>query len=126
MPPWSMPTLLNAQIRRGKRRRFSFGIAGVLEFLHFFEAHPRLHPDLGFIQLLLARVDCLDGQMVHSAGNHLFLCLDHSHKLEQSILLLVVVVDGEASEGFGFGAVLGALGFANSAEGGHFGFWQGG
>ncbi|KAH0981402.1 hypothetical protein GBA52_008579 [Prunus armeniaca] len=85
LPPGTMPTFLNTKIGRGKRRRF-ITVTGVLELLHFLKTHPWLHPDFGFVKLLLSGIDCLDRQMVQSASNHLLLRLHHPHKLEQSIL----------------------------------------
>ncbi|KAM1563747.1 hypothetical protein ACFX10_038128 [Malus domestica] len=58
--------------------------------------------------------------MVQSSSNHLLFRLHNPHKFEQGILLVIMLLDGEVSEVFNFGAVLGAAGFLDSADCVHF------
>jgi len=73
-------------------------ISDEVEFLHLFGVQPFPHPHFGFIHLFGFTIFGLQGYVVQDPTHHLLFCTYHSHKLQNSILLFVVIVNGKASQ----------------------------
>ena len=67
------------------RKRINSNSDG-LEFLNLLDVQPWFLQHLSFINLFRHTIICLQSDIVQGARNHLFLCTNHPHKLQNWIL----------------------------------------
>nr|AFK33717.1 unknown [Lotus japonicus] len=71
-----------------------------LEFLQLYEVHPWLHPNFGFINLLLSAINCFQCKIIYFTCYHLFLGFQYPCKFKKGILFFVMFMNGETSKVF--------------------------